>query len=68
MELLKVLVRQKAETNKIAELAREIRSEILLLTSYQVSPLQSPYIQRGKVLYTQLCIACHGSMEMAREN
>lgn len=57
---LKSLVRQKADQNKIAELAQKIKSKIIQVTGYQISPLQWPDLSHGKRLYMQYCMSCHG--------
>lgn len=53
-------IQAKAAPEQIAEQARALAA--LLVKAYPIPllPMQSPNCGRGKVLYAQLCAACHG--------
>ena len=57
---LGTLVRQKADQKKVAELARNIKSQVIDITSFEASPRQWPDVDRGNILYEQYCTTCHG--------
>lgn len=60
VDRLKILVRDKANLTKVAELAQEIRLELIKVTGYQIAPLHWPDPSRGKQLYAKNCMSCHG--------
>jgi high-affinity iron transporter len=57
---LKKLVMQKAPSTEVAKLAQQIKLEVISATGLEVSPVQWPDLKRGRELFRQNCITCHG--------
>jgi len=57
---LKILVRDKASSRKIKDLAEQAKWAIIQATSYEVAPLNWPDNAKGQSLYLQNCMQCHG--------
>ena len=57
---LKILVRDKASSKKIKDLAEKVKWAIIKTTDYEVAPLNWPDAANGQKLYTQNCVQCHG--------
>lgn len=58
---LKDRTEEKSSAEIIAALAKNIKSEVINLTNYQVSPTQWPDLADGKKLYAINCASCHGT-------
>ena len=57
---LKILVRDKASSRKIKDLAEKAKWAIIQATSYEIAPLNWPDNAIGHSLYLQNCVQCHG--------
>ena len=60
LEELKKLIQTKAQSEKVSALARKIQSQIIEITKLEVAPTKWPNLNRGKHIFDQNCISCHG--------
>ncbi len=61
LQQLSRLIGSKAEAVAVAKLAREIQAQLIKLTGLEISPSKWPSLARGKQLFEQNCISCHGA-------
>ena len=57
---LERLVKQKAEPPAVAAASGKLRRAIVDAYKLRLAPRAAPDLSRGKALYAQLCVACHG--------
>ncbi len=58
---LHALIKNKTDEKKVAELARTIQGQVIQIANLEVAPTQWPSLKRGKELFAQNCVACHGA-------
>jgi high-affinity iron transporter len=61
LERLNQLILRKRDADEVAKLARSIQARVIEVAKVEIAPTQWPSIQRGKELYAQSCVACHGT-------
>ncbi|GAB3833171.1 hypothetical protein GCM10028895_51890 [Pontibacter rugosus] len=54
-------IEEKSSADSIAALAKNIKTEVIRLTNYQVAPTRWPDLALGKNLYMVNCVPCHGT-------
>lgn len=57
---LRAIIADKVSAAEVAELARLIAADLLEVYPVPVAPQQPPDLTRGKQLYEQQCVVCHG--------
>jgi high-affinity iron transporter len=57
---LEQLVKQKAEPPAVAAASSKLRRTIVEAYQLRLAPRAAPDLTKGKALYKQLCVACHG--------
>ncbi len=60
LQELKTLIQNKAPHEKVSELARSIQSQVITMTKLEVAPAKWPNLNRGKHIFEQNCMSCHG--------
>ncbi len=58
---MQMLVREKADSARVSALAGEMRQQLIAAYGLEVVPAQAPDLARGKALYAEQCVACHGA-------
>jgi high-affinity iron transporter len=58
---LNSLVNNKASPEKVAELARHVRADVIRLSGIVTTPAQTPDLAQGQKLFAQRCASCHGA-------
>ncbi|MDN6279896.1 MAG: cytochrome c/FTR1 family iron permease [Psychroflexus sp.] len=61
LKKLKALIQEKEPAQKIGDLARQIRNDLIEITGVQTAPKLWPDARRGKELYANNCASCHGA-------
>ena len=61
IENLNRLINAKANADDVAKLARLIQTQVLQVSKLEVAPARWPSISRGKQIFSQNCVACHGA-------
>ncbi|WP_069660025.1 cytochrome c/FTR1 family iron permease [Arcticibacter eurypsychrophilus] len=56
------LVQNKASTESIAYLSRQIKEQILAMGLMKLSPKNWPSLKSGMVIYNKNCVSCHGTI------
>lgn len=54
------LIKSKADAGQVAKLAREIQAQVIQVAHIEVAPTKWPSLERGKQIFAQNCVACHG--------
>lgn len=57
---LKILIEKKAEALDVALLARNIQRDLINDTKISLAPDRWPSLTKGKILFEQDCVSCHG--------
>src|SRR3989338_8639058 len=60
LQELKTLIQNKAAHEKVSELCRKIQSQVISITKLEVAPAKWPNLNRGKHIFEQNCMSCHG--------
>ncbi|MFO1520142.1 MAG: cytochrome c/FTR1 family iron permease [bacterium] len=60
LKSLELAILSKAPPSKVNALARKIQEQVIIKTGIEKSPLQWPEWSRGKQLFAQNCVGCHG--------
>lgn len=60
LDKLATLIRGKADAASVARLARSIQSDIMQIARLDAVPTRWPDLTRGRDLFAQSCVACHG--------
>lgn len=60
MKTLTQAINAKKEPSKIAQIARNIRGQIIQITGVSTAPQVWPDVNKGKELYAINCASCHG--------
>jgi high-affinity iron transporter len=61
LKALNQLIAEKADSEKVSRLAREIQAEVIQVARLEVAPVRWPSLQRGKQIFAQNCVVCHGT-------
>ena len=57
---LKQAVNQKSSRETVATIAKSIKSQIITVTDFKVTPAEWPDLANGKKIYRNKCMSCHG--------
>ncbi len=57
---LKSLIKAKAPSAEVAQVAQSTKREIVKLTNVALAPLSWPNLKNGQAIYQQRCTTCHG--------
>lgn len=61
LKTLNHLITEKADAERVSQLAREIQAKVIQVARVEVAPLHWPSLQHGKHIFAQNCVACHGA-------
>ncbi|MBY0472146.1 cytochrome c/FTR1 family iron permease [bacterium] len=61
LKSLNQLIARKADAEQVSRLAREIQIKVIEVARLEVAPVRWPSLQRGKQIFAQNCVACHGA-------
>jgi high-affinity iron transporter len=61
LRTLNQLIARKADAEHVSRLARAIQAQVIQVAHLEVAPIRWPSLQRGNRIFTQNCVACHGS-------
>ncbi len=61
LQQLKEFIQEKKPAQKISDLARQIRNNLIEITNTQIAPQLWPDAKQGKELFAANCASCHGA-------
>jgi len=61
IQKLQKAINEKADSREIAEIAHNIKNQVIRLTGMKVAPMKWPSLTEGTKLYGQYCVSCHGA-------
>ena len=64
LKALNQLIATKSDAASVSRLAREIQAQVIQVARLEVAPVRWPSLQRGKQVFVQNCVACHGATGM----
>jgi len=60
IQKLQKLIMAKGQATQVAALTNTIKNEVINITKLEVAPTQWPNLARGRELFAQNCVTCHG--------